>query len=371
MKYLALIAILVSALAQASVGTITEQVNAVPSITRQKSTIQGAKGTGVEMMDSINTTRGKAGITFADDTKVEINENSKLVIDEFVYDPKATKGGKLAVKVALGTVRYASGQIAKNSPQAVAVNTPAATISVRGTDFTATVDELGESTVILLPSCPQGYADIERDCKTGRIEISNEAGSVVLTKPFEGTKVTNRNSMPAKPVVLNLSVDAINNLLILSPPQELRKDKDTAGANNVMHIGNMLEQNFFAKDLLKNELADSNMFGMNQLLEPLLSQSFLMNVFEQLSLQLRAERDAMLNNALTVDPLLPDYVKNLGVVATKFSSTVKLTRDSGADVESVVVSRFENSTVYLTQNDNTIKNRVNTGNGTVIRLIQK
>ena len=44
--------------------------------------------------------------------RVDVTEHSKLVIDEFVYDPN-TKTGALSIKAALGTVRYASGQIAK------------------------------------------------------------------------------------------------------------------------------------------------------------------------------------------------------------------------------------------------------------------
>ena len=125
----------------ADIGTITEQVNKPPQIERSKQSLTGSKGTGVEMNDVVKTAAGKVKITFQDDTKVEVNENSKLVIDDFVYDAKSSKGGKLAVKVALGTVRYASGQIAKNNPQAVAINTPTATVAVRGTDFTMTVDE--------------------------------------------------------------------------------------------------------------------------------------------------------------------------------------------------------------------------------------
>jgi hypothetical protein len=155
----------------AAIGKITEQAAAAPSIQRKSSTLPGSKGTGVEMADTIKTTQGKVGITFEDNTKVDITENSKLVIDDFVYDPNSKKGGKLAIKVALGTARYASGSIAHNNPQAVAINTPTATIAVRGTDFTATVDELGRSTIILLPSCPKGWVDIERDCKTGKIEV--------------------------------------------------------------------------------------------------------------------------------------------------------------------------------------------------------
>ena len=168
------------------VGSITNQINAVPQIQRDKSVLAGTKGTGVEMNDAIKTTSGKANITFKDDTKVEVNEQSKLVIDDFVYDPKAKSGGKLGLKFAQGTVRYASGAIAHNNPGAVAINTPAATIAVRGTDFASVVDEFGESSIILLPSCPEKFQDVDTDCVTGIIDVYNDAGSVTLDKPFQG-----------------------------------------------------------------------------------------------------------------------------------------------------------------------------------------
>ena len=97
--------------------------------------------------DTVKTGQGKTAIEFVDDTRVDITEHSKLIIDEFVYDPN-TKTGALSLKASLGTVRYASGQIAKNSTQNVKIKTPTATIGVRGTDFSMTIDETGSSTII-------------------------------------------------------------------------------------------------------------------------------------------------------------------------------------------------------------------------------
>ena len=105
--------------------------------------------TSIEQFDTVKTGNGKVGILFLDDTRVDVTQHSKLIIDEFVYDPN-TKKGKLTLKAALGTVRYASGQIAKNSRQDITIKTPTATIGVRGTDFSMTIDELGGSTIILL-----------------------------------------------------------------------------------------------------------------------------------------------------------------------------------------------------------------------------
>jgi len=208
------------------------------------------------MQDAVRTTQGKVGITFEDQTRVQVNENSKLVIDDFVYDPKS-KSGKVALNMALGTVRYASGQIAKNSPQAVSVNTPSATVSVRGTDFTATVDELGRSTIILLPSCPSDrntrtVQDIEAICKTGEITVESDAGQVVLNKPFQATRVDSRSAIPTPPAILKLSEGAINNMLIVAPPPEL--DQHQNKNQGKMEMKTALDVDFLKEQGLVNAL---------------------------------------------------------------------------------------------------------------------
>jgi hypothetical protein len=355
----------------AGIGTVTEQTSVPGSIMRSGKSTTASKGAGIEMNDTVNTTKGKVGITFADDTKVEVNENSKLVIDDFVYDPKSSKGGKLAMKFAQGTVRYASGAIAHNNPNAVALNTPTATIAVRGTDFTATVDEIGASTVILLPSCPRGWADVDRDCKTGVIDVITDAGMVTLNKPFEGTKVLTRGMPPMKPTILSLTADTINNLLIVSTPKELRETKDESKTSIINNSVSMLSVNFLKQDFLKNELADQTPYGDNPLTQPLLQQYFLANIFDILAQQLQEEQTAMLSNLLTPQStLLPDYKKETGVVATIGTSTVTLCRNDGSNMQCASVNKTENVTIYQTQGSVTVHNRVNQGGNSIITMKQ-
>ena len=364
-KALILVSLLVSSNANAAVGKVTEQVNAPPTIQRDKSTLTGSKGTGVEMNDAIKTSQGKVGITFEDDTRVQVNENSKLVIDDFVYDPKS-KAGKLGAKVALGTVRYASGQIAKNSPQNVALNTPSATVAVRGTDFTATVDELGESTIILLPSCPNDrpnrtVKDIESNCKTGSIEVSNDVGTVILNQPFQVTKVQSRTQPPTKPVTLNLSESAIGNLLILSPPPEVKK-----AVQEITKTFNPLDVDFLKEKGLENYLD----IQMNQIYEDKLAKNFLDNGFLSSLFDIVGnELDQKFLDP--VDPVLPDYKKASGIVAYKDEMSVELCRDNGADIQCVKTPLTQNSTIFQTQGALEFKNRVNSGGNTIITLIQR
>jgi hypothetical protein len=364
-KALLIVSLLTPSLGHSAVGKVTEQLNAPPTIQRDKSTITGSKGTGVEMNDAIKTSQGKVGITFEDDTKVQVNENSKLVIDDFVYDPK-TKAGKLGAKIALGTVRYASGQIAKNSPQNVALNTPSATVAVRGTDFTATVDELGESTIILLPSCPndrpmRSKRDIEAGCKTGSIEVSNDAGTVILNQPFQVTKVQSRTQPPTPPKVLDLSEMAISNLLIISPPKEVKQ-----AVQEQQKMFNPLDVDFLKEKGLENWLD----MQAGQMYEDKLKRNFLDNGF-------LASLFDVVGNELDqkfldpVDPLLPDYKKSSGIIAYKDEMTVGLCRDNGSDQQCVTVPNTQNSTIYQTQGSLEFKNRVNAGGNTIITLIQR
>ena len=110
-----------------AVGSVTVQTGPT-EIVRNKQSISSQTGTAIEMNDTVVTARARAELTFVDKTQVKITEQSKLIIDDFVYDARQGTG-KLAMKMALGTARYASGQIAKNSPQNVAVTTPTATVS--------------------------------------------------------------------------------------------------------------------------------------------------------------------------------------------------------------------------------------------------
>ena len=213
LRVLVLLLLLLSTNSFAAIGKITEE-KGLGEIQRKKSKIDAGLNVGIESMDNISTGNGVVGITFQDDTKVRVTEHSKLTIDDFVYDPKSKGAGKLALKVALGTVRYASGNIAHENNKNVAINTPTATVAVRGTAFTMTVDEIGQSLIILLPNF---------DGSVGEIEVLTSAGIVTLNKPFQATFTTNSETKPSKPAILNLNESMIDNMLIVKPPKEVLK----------------------------------------------------------------------------------------------------------------------------------------------------
>jgi hypothetical protein len=220
--------------AWAGIGVVLDNKGTACEIQRGKTKLPGQKGASVESMDTYITGSCVSNIRFQDDTKVRITENSKLLIDDFVFDPKKSDAGKLAIKAAMGTVRYTSGQIAKNNPQRVNIKTPTASIAVRGTDFTMTVDEAGQSLIVLIPSCKdesevKQFELDEQRCRVGKIEVTTNAGTVELDKAFEATFVMSNSILPTPPVIMNTIESKINNNLILVRPPEVQRAIAAAG----------------------------------------------------------------------------------------------------------------------------------------------
>lgn len=210
--------------AHAAIGSIADQQGQDAAIKRGSQSIAGKKGTGVESDDVIKVvSNSETNITFRDNTKVKIKANSQLVIDEFVFDPKSSDAGKMAIKVAMGTVQYTSGQIAKTNHQRMNIKTPTAQIAVRGTDFSMTVDEAGQSLIVLLPSCDDPKKlnnyniDMPTNCTVGVIDVETAAGLVTLNQPYTATLVTSGSVMPLTPVNID-PAQPINNSMILKLP---------------------------------------------------------------------------------------------------------------------------------------------------------
>ena len=352
-KLLVVLLMAIPQLAMGAIGTISDQFQDPARITRKDITLDGVKGVGVEMKDQLRTGAGTLEITFDDDTQVQMTESAKLTIDDFVYDPKNKDASKLAIKIASGTARYASGQIAKNRPQAVKIRTPSATVSVRGTDFTATVDEIGSTTVILLPSCPPGWLDIERDCVTGAIEVASLGGSVLMNKPFEATRVPNLEAKPTPPVIVDLTEEMIRQIIIVGPPKEFNEEE-----RDNTNIG-LLDDNALDQNLLENELdKEEEKLYVNKLSENLLDRDFLQNVLDILDMQLAMAQARTLATG-DKNELLPDYIPDQGVTYTTDGITIQLCMDTtGSDKSCITVSDTQETTIRQIQGAVDITNRV-------------
>jgi hypothetical protein len=91
-----------------------------------------AAGSPVYMGDTIDTgVFGEAQIVFSDETRLAIGPGSQMVLDSYVLQTRSTTSS-FVVNAARGAFRFISGGSRSNAYQ---VNTPTATIGIRGTAF--------------------------------------------------------------------------------------------------------------------------------------------------------------------------------------------------------------------------------------------
>ena len=165
--------------------------------------------------DDVRTGNGRLAIEFLDSSIVKLTEHSKLIIDEYIFDPDPSKS-KMALNMASGTARFISGAFGKIDKENITINTPTAKIGIRGTDFTTTVDELGRSLVILLPD--------ENGDSSGEITVTTAAGVEILNEAFQATMVSAWEQPPTQAVTLgNLTLGMIDNMLIVQRPEEVEQ----------------------------------------------------------------------------------------------------------------------------------------------------
>ena len=339
-----------------NVGNITE-LNGVGRVVRDE-TFNAALSLDINSFDNVQTSNGRIGITFLDDSQVRLTEHSELIIDEFIYDPDPSKS-KMALQFASGTARFITGKLSTIKKENIFIETPSATIAIRGTDFTVTVDELGRSLVILLPD--------NKGLPSGEIVVATAIGQVVLNKPYQATTVSVFEASPTKPVILDLTLELIDNMLIVNKPQEIEQEneREDGGSNtSILDVDFLdfddLDVDYLAEDDLEFTELDINYLDVN-FLEDLLDIIEDVNELDQTETLLRTDIDIKgtqigYDSSTQINTFLTDNVLTL---YKTLEDTIRLDLD-----------RSNAYTVLLIQNGKSTQIIINGGSSSTIKITQ-
>lgn len=129
------------------------------------------------------------GIRFQDESRFSLGEEGRMELDTFVYDAAAGTGTSL-IDVAEGSFAFVSGMIAKTGDDAMSVQTPVATIGVRGTTVAGDVGPDGQTEVTLLP---------DTDGTLGEIAVFNQSGLQIMFDAFQRVDIGGSDIAPTAP----------------------------------------------------------------------------------------------------------------------------------------------------------------------------
>jgi hypothetical protein len=165
----------------------------------------------IYMNDTLTTDAdSEAQIIYSDNSIMTFRPNTKFYINEYNYVPKAPKSqggksvGRYVVDLIEGGFRTITGFIAKDNPDDYQVNTPVATIGVRGTEFTVVVDKSG---VVYLKQ----YKGVP--CVTNKSDEKSKQTTLCADKDKKYIEVNNADSPPQavgkQPDVFTVDVEVV------------------------------------------------------------------------------------------------------------------------------------------------------------------
>lgn len=314
----------------------------------------------IQQNDRAVTTNGRMAITFLDDSKVKLTEHSQLTIDEYIFDPNPSNS-KMAISFGLGTARFITGALNKIDKQNIDLKTPTANIAIRGTDFTVTVDETGRSLLILLPN-DLGEA-------SGEIIVTTAMGSVTLNKPYEATTVDVYEKPPTKPVILDLTLELIDNMLIVNPPKENIQltEEDTAQKTN-----NILDVDYLEFEELDADYLDDDSLEFTELDYNWLDVNFLEDLLDILDeLEVAEEQDQLAQDATTLNIVGTNFGQDLDTQITTYITGEKLTVIRSVNSTARIdIDTDKSYTVILIQDGVSRVISINGGQGSTIKITQ-
>lgn len=182
--------------AASPIGQIAELTGAVTLTRADGEAVPAEVGTPVFVDDIILTgSDGKVAVVFDDDSRIGLTENGEVQLDSYVYQP-AQESGEMSVNFVKGLFSFASGDIAKSGDEAMQIETPVATIGIRGTTGIGYAAPEGqENYFVLLP---------DSDGTIGEISVRNAVGEEILTAPLSAVTVGGSGVAPTTPQLVTL-----------------------------------------------------------------------------------------------------------------------------------------------------------------------
>lgn len=170
------------------IGTVETSEGSVWAVRADGTRVELQSGDPVYQGDQIGTGgQGAIGVEFNDGSTFSLGASGGMTIDEMIYDP-ATQEGSSFFSVAQGAFSFVSGAISKTTPDGMMVQTPVATIGVRGTKVVGEAAPEGSENSFTLMR--------EDDGSTGEIVVYNEGGIQVLNQPFQTVSLNDASGVP-------------------------------------------------------------------------------------------------------------------------------------------------------------------------------
>lgn len=215
--------------AQAAATPVAQAVGRVAlvsgdaTIVRNGVAIAANAGDAILKGDVLQTVSGTIGVTFADGSTLNLTANTRLVVNEFVYDPRGSANSQL-LDLVQGSLTFISGEIAHNGD--MKIGTPVATMGIRGTVGGVTTANDGTVNFYVSQSA------------TGAV-IINQQGQIIANVVQDGPLIIVRPVGPLQVIAEEIQKSPAQLATELAALQQIV---------NIQSVGQQIIQQFFQQD---------------------------------------------------------------------------------------------------------------------------
>lgn len=151
LSLLAVALFLAPAFAQAqAIGRIIQTSGLVTAVNATGTEREIARGSEIFVDETVTTgPRGNAKLRFTDGAVITLDVDSFFTVNTYEYDGAGGAADSMVMTIARGTMRTLTGTIGDDPADTYQLNTPFASIGVRGTEYAVAVDVTGRVRVFV------------------------------------------------------------------------------------------------------------------------------------------------------------------------------------------------------------------------------
>lgn len=181
LRIVTMLAWMVSAPAWAASGYVHDAVGDVSAAVGKAEAHSVAINDAIVSDTVVNTgDKSHAVLKFEDGQVVVMQANSTFHVREYRYEPKQVEKSNILFSMLKGGMRFVTGLVGQSNRGAFQLDTPNATIGIRGTEF-----------MVVMGNSPM-YSQVV----SGSISVTNAAGTAVFT-PGQTAIVASGTTLPA------------------------------------------------------------------------------------------------------------------------------------------------------------------------------
>lgn len=201
--------------AQDPIGRVIRTSGSVTAVDPAGAERPLARGSELFVDEAVVTgSRGSTQLRLSDGGLITLNEATRFVVNEYIYDGEGGNADSVVMSLVEGALRTITGVIGDQQNDTYALNTPFATIGIRGTEFGVFVDATGRTRIAVF----DGSIEVQPASGGGTTIVGLEGNVDFVALEDDATVIEVSPDTPDIQELINTIIEDVNATILAALP---------------------------------------------------------------------------------------------------------------------------------------------------------